>query len=84
MSALPEWCEPLLNASRMRAVDLWAIEQQGVPSLELMERAGEGVLRAVERVAPDGPVTVVCGKGNNGGDGFVAVRLLRQAGARPR
>ena len=80
MSALPDWCEPLLDAPRMRAVDRWAIEQQGVPSLELMERAGEGVLRAVERVAPDGPVAVVCGKGNNGGDGFVTARLLRQAG----
>jgi ADP-dependent NAD(P)H-hydrate dehydratase / NAD(P)H-hydrate epimerase len=80
MSVLPDWCEPLLDAPRMRAVDRWAIELQGVPSLELMERAGEGVVRAVERVAPDGPVAVVCGKGNNGGDGFVAARLLRQAG----
>lgn len=80
MSALPEWCEPLLDAPRMRAVDSWAIEQQGVPSLDLMERAGEGVVRAVERLAPEGPVAVVCGKGNNGGDGFVAARLLRHAG----
>ncbi len=80
MSVLPDWCEPLLDAPRMRAVDRWAIEQQGVPSLELMERAGEGVVHAVERVAPDGPVAVVCGKGNNGGDGFVAARLLRQTG----
>jgi len=80
MSVLPDWCEPMLDAPRMRAVDRWAIEQQGVPSLELMERAGEGVVRAVERVAPDGPVAVVCGKGNNGGDGFVVARLLRQSG----
>ncbi|MGA9285374.1 MAG: NAD(P)H-hydrate dehydratase [Solirubrobacteraceae bacterium] len=80
MSTLSDWCEPLLDAPRMRAVDRWAIEQQGVPSLELMERAGEGVVRAVEWVAPAGPVVVVCGKGNNGGDGFVAARLLRQAG----
>ncbi len=64
----------------MRAVDRWAIEQQGVPGLDLMERAGAGVARAVERLAPDGPVTVVCGKGNNGGDGLVAARLLRDAG----
>ena len=48
--------------------------------LELMERAGAGVARAVERLAPDGPVTVVCGKGNNGGDGLVVARLLRDAG----
>jgi ADP-dependent NAD(P)H-hydrate dehydratase / NAD(P)H-hydrate epimerase len=80
MSALPDWCEPLLDAPRMRAVDRWAIERQGVPSLDLMERAGEGVVRCLELLAPDGPVAVVCGKGNNGGDGFVAARLLRRAG----
>ena len=63
----------------MRAVDRWAIEERGIPSLDLMERAGEGVARAVERLVPDGPVAVVCGKGNNGGDGLVVARLLRQA-----
>jgi hydroxyethylthiazole kinase-like uncharacterized protein yjeF len=80
MGALPDWCEPLLDATQMRAVDRWAIEQRGVPSLELMERAGEGVARAVERLAPDGPVSVVCGKGANGGDGLVVARLLWAAG----
>jgi NAD(P)H-hydrate epimerase len=64
----------------MRAVDRWAIEQRGIPSLELMEQAGAGVARAVERTAPRGPVAVVCGKGNNGGDGLVVARLLRDAG----
>lgn len=64
----------------MRAVDRWAIDEQRVPSLDLMERAGEGVARAVEQLAPDGAVTVVCGKGNNGGDGLVVARLLRGAG----
>jgi NAD(P)H-hydrate epimerase len=80
MGALPDWCEPLLDASRMRAVDRWAIEQRGIPSLDLMERAGEAVARNVERLAHDGPLAVVCGKGNNGGDGLVAARLLRGAG----
>jgi NAD(P)H-hydrate epimerase len=47
-----------------------------------MERAGAGVARAVERLVPDGPVAVLCGKGNNGGDGLVAARLLRGS-ARP-
>jgi len=79
---LPEWCAPLPSASQMRAVDGWAIETRKVPSLDLMERAGEAVARAVERVSTDGPVTVLCGKGNNGGDGLVAARLLRAA-ARP-
>ncbi len=79
MPELPDWCEPLLDASQMRAVDRWAIEQRGIPSLDLMERAGQGVARAVEEFAPDGPVVVVCGKGNNGGDGLVVARLLREA-----
>ncbi|MGH2835127.1 MAG: NAD(P)H-hydrate dehydratase [Solirubrobacteraceae bacterium] len=79
MAALPDWCEPLYDAPLMRAIDRWAIDERGVASLELMDRAGEGVARLVEEIAPDGPVTVVCGKGNNGGDGFVLARLLRQA-----
>ena len=77
---LPPWLIPLPDAETMRAVDRWAIEQGGVASLDLMERAGAGVTRAVERIAPDGPVAVVCGKGNNGGDGLVVARLLRDAG----
>ncbi|HUB36772.1 MAG TPA: NAD(P)H-hydrate dehydratase [Solirubrobacteraceae bacterium] len=80
VDALPDWLTPLPDAAAMRALDGWAIEQRGVPSLDLMERAGAGVTRAVERLAPDGPVAVLCGKGNNGGDGFVAARLLRDAG----
>ena len=64
----------------MRAVDRWAIEEQGVPSLELMEAAGAAVAQAVDGLAPDGPVRVVCGKGNNGGDGLVAARLLAEWG----
>ncbi|MGN6372855.1 MAG: NAD(P)H-hydrate dehydratase [Solirubrobacteraceae bacterium] len=78
MGAIPDWCEPLLDAEQMRAIDRWAIDRQGVPSLDLMERAGVGVAAEVERVAPDGPVAVVCGKGNNGGDGLVVARLLRE------
>jgi ADP-dependent NAD(P)H-hydrate dehydratase / NAD(P)H-hydrate epimerase len=64
----------------MRGVDRWAIEERGVAGLDLMERAGEGVATALERLVPDGPVTVVCGKGNNGGDGLVVARILRQSG----
>jgi hydroxyethylthiazole kinase-like uncharacterized protein yjeF len=80
VSSLPDWLTPLPDAEAMRAVDRWAIEQQGVPSLELMERAGEAVARAVEVNASDGPVAVVCGKGNNGGDGLVVARMLRERG----
>jgi NAD(P)H-hydrate epimerase len=82
VNPLPDWLIPLPDAETMRAVDRWAIEERGVDGLDLMERAGAGVARAVERVAPDGPVTVVCGKGNNGGDGLVVARLLRDAGRR--
>jgi NAD(P)H-hydrate epimerase len=64
----------------MRAIDGWAIETKGVPSLELMERAGEGLARVIAEHVPAGRIAVVCGKGNNGGDGLVAARLLRQAG----
>jgi len=78
--SLPHWLEPLLDASQMRETDAWAIEQRGVPSLELMERAGEGLADCVSRRAPAGRIVVVCGKGNNGGDGLVAARHLRQAG----
>ena len=62
----------------MRAADRWAIEEQGVPSLDLMERAGAGLAALVAEIAPEGPVAIVCGKGNNGGDGLVAARLLRE------
>jgi NAD(P)H-hydrate epimerase len=80
VNPLPPWLVPLPDAEAMRAVDRWAIEERGVAGLDLMERAGAGVARALERLAPDGPVTVVCGKGNNGGDGLVVARLLREAG----
>ncbi len=80
METLADWLTPLPDAEQMRAIDRWAIEQRGVPSLDLMERAGAGVTRVVEQLDPDGQVVVVCGKGNNGGDGLVVARLLRDAG----
>jgi NAD(P)H-hydrate epimerase len=80
VNALPDWLTPLPDAETMRAVDRWAIEEQGVPSIELMKRAGAAVASAVEIHASDGPVAVVCGKGNNGGDGLVVARLLRESG----
>src|SRR5437764_7083592 len=64
----------------MRAADAHAIDEAGVPSLDLMERAGAGLARATAAAAREGPVRVVIGKGNNGGDGLVAARLLREDG----
>ena len=78
--SLPDWLDPLYEAAEMRAVDAWAIEEQGVPSLDLMERAGAGLARVVAEAAAPGPVRIVVGKGNNGGDGLVTARLLREDG----
>jgi ADP-dependent NAD(P)H-hydrate dehydratase / NAD(P)H-hydrate epimerase len=78
--AMQDWLEPLFEAAEMRAVDAWAIDEQGVPSLDLMERAGIGLARVAAEAARSGPVRVVVGKGNNGGDGLVAARVLREDG----
>jgi ADP-dependent NAD(P)H-hydrate dehydratase / NAD(P)H-hydrate epimerase len=77
---LPRWMEPLLEAGEMREVDRWAISEKKIAVEDLMERAGEGLAGVVARRAPAGRIVIVCGKGNNGGDGIVAARLLRQAG----
>jgi hydroxyethylthiazole kinase-like uncharacterized protein yjeF len=76
---------PLATAEEMRRADRRATERYGVPSLLLMENAGRGAVDALEQVL--GPVgrrriAVLCGKGNNGGDGFVVARHLLGRGAR--
>ncbi|HEY0317220.1 MAG TPA: NAD(P)H-hydrate dehydratase [Solirubrobacterales bacterium] len=77
---LQPWLSPLYDAEGMRELDRWAIEEMRVPSLELMEAAGRALADAVAESAPEGPVRIVCGKGNNAGDGFVAARLLERMG----
>ncbi len=74
---------PLPDADAMRAADAAAIAA-GTPGTELMERAGRGLVDVVLRELPEGIVGVVCGKGSNGGDGYVVARLLRAAGREVR
>ncbi|AWN48750.1 bifunctional ADP-dependent NAD(P)H-hydrate dehydratase/NAD(P)H-hydrate epimerase [Methylobacterium terrae] len=69
----------LITTDEMRRADAAAISA-GTPGLTLMHRAGSAVAERARALAGDGPVLVLCGPGNNGGDGFVAARLLAQAG----
>jgi NAD(P)H-hydrate epimerase len=67
----------------MREADRWTIEEVGIPSLVLMENAGRQVVAAMEAIytdLADRHVAVLCGRGNNGGDGFVVARTLAQRG----
>jgi len=73
-----------VTAQEMRAIDRAAIEKRGIPAATLMERAGEAVAREVIRLAGSDLVSIVCGYGNNGGDGFVVARLLSEAGYETR
>ncbi len=71
----------VLNAAQMREADRRTIEDIGIPSLVLMENAGRQVVAAIEAVHSDlieRHVAVLCGRGNNGGDGFVVARTLLQ------
>ena len=78
--SLPGWLEPLPDAGQQQANDAWAIEERGIAGLTLMERAATGLAELTAECVPHGRIAVVCGKGNNGGDGLVAARLLRERG----
>jgi NAD(P)H-hydrate epimerase len=69
-----------LTRAQSRELDRLAIEEYGMSGLVLMENAGRGCVDVLERLGIDGPVTVVCGKGNNAGDGFVIARHLNIRG----
>src|SRR5271165_4776296 len=71
----------ITTADEMRAIDRASTEKFGVPSLTLMENAGGAVAEFIlQRFSGAKSIAVVCGKGNNGGDGFVIARKLHEAG----
>jgi NAD(P)H-hydrate epimerase len=74
--------QPVVTATEMRALDHATITEVGIPAFTLMETAGRAVAASARAMVGDarGHVAVVCGPGNNGGDGFVAARVLRALG----
>jgi len=75
--------QPILTAAAMRAAEDRAVAA-GSSVGALMERAGAGIAEAVRRIASGAPVLILCGPGNNGGDGYVAARVLKANGAEVR
>ncbi len=79
-----------LTRAQSREIDRLAIESLGLPGVVLMENAGRGVVDELIAADPSvvgdrpPPVTILCGKGNNGGDGFVIARHLAIRGGAPR
>jgi NAD(P)H-hydrate epimerase len=81
---------PVFTAAEMRDLDRRAIADLGIPGATLMEAAGRGAAAALTAMLPalgaprrGARVAIVCGKGGNGGDGFVVARWLKRAGQRP-
>lgn len=76
----------ILTAAQIQRIDRLTTERYAIPSLTLMENAGRGVVRYLEdHYAPlaSRKIAIFCGRGNNGGDGLVVARLLRQNGLHP-
>ena len=74
-------CERLYTAEQVRRLDACAIEGHGIPGIDLMERAGRSVFEAAREAFPFAARwLVLCGGGNNGGDGYIVARLALEAG----
>ena len=76
----------VLTAAQMQEADRLTTERYGIPSLQLMENAGAAIAEFLrERFAglTRRKIVVLCGKGNNGGDGLVIARLLKESGCSP-
>lgn len=69
-----------LTRAEVRELDRLAIEEYGLPGIVLMENAGANAARLLHSLGIDGPVAIACGRGNNGGDGFVIARHLELLG----
>jgi NAD(P)H-hydrate epimerase len=76
-----EQADRLYTAEQVRRLDQCAIQGHGIPGIELMERAGLSVFEAARRAWPEARRwLLLCGAGNNGGDGYIVARLAREAG----
>ena len=73
-----------LTAAEMREVDRLTTERYGIPSLQLMENAGTSFYEFLRAYYFDASAAILCGKGNNGGDGFVAARHLHEKSLKPK
>lgn len=75
---------PTLSRQWVRELDRRAVQVYGIPSVVLMENAGRGATDVLQRLGIAGPVVIICGKGNNGGDGLVMARHLDLRGYQTR
>lgn len=77
MNKLPEF---VYLAEQVREMDRLAIEEQGIPGIDLMRKAGLSVFCTIQEYYPVSDVTVFCGAGNNAGDGYVVAKFVLEAG----
>ncbi len=78
---------PVVTAEQMQAIDRYTIDDLGIPGIVLMENAGAGIVQDLQKCFPDltrKKIFIFCGKGNNGGDGFVIARHLFNLGSEVR
>ena len=81
MAAMQALGGALYTAGQVRDLDRRAIHELGIPGYELMTRAGHATLNALRALWPaTRSITVLCGPGNNGGDGYVVARVARAQG----
>src|ERR1051325_289545 len=72
---------PIYSVAQLRDIDRRAIQSQGIPGTALMARAGAAAFRALQTRFPRAErIAVICGPGNNGGDGYEVARLAKKAG----